>query len=200
MEEKQIKGISPMYERGWAGLYKCLFWGSWSPHPAGFPIILLGGWKDDVLDDDTHHIQRIITDFSPPLDVRRILLPSKFPFEATSPLELRGYIATNGDFQKFGSPHFTKGGFSAKARESWLEEWAIKYPESENDIMIMSFYQNKKRFEKFDFIGAAWFADGRIFSANEELVEKITQLATHAAIGSHEGGGPWKSLAEYKAR
>lgn len=202
MKEKRIIGISPTEDgnRGFANLYESLFWGSWSPPPDGFPIILMGGWKDDVLCDSIHHIQRIVINYPPSLDVKRILLPSKFPFETTLPLELKGYIASNAKFQKYDSAHFTEGGMSEEARESWLKEWDIKYPKSKDEIMSMQWGVKKKRFERFDFIGAVWFADGRIFAANEKLIDKLVNLATIAAITSHEGGGPWKSLDEYSTR
>lgn len=190
-ETQELKGISPTYDScGLAGLHDCLFHGSWSSHPAGFPIILLGGWKDDFFCDETHHIQRICLQTAPPLDVARLIVPRTFPSVCKVSLGLQGAVLSDGKMSDI----------SVKSTES--RQWTVHYNDFAfyPDTTIFSMQQRgeNRRFDRFDFINAVWFEDGRIFAESEWLVEAVLKLAKDAAVQSHGGGGPWKSLHEHK--
>lgn len=69
----QNVGINLKNEFGLVGLWNSLFYGSWQNPKPGLPIIILGGWADDILNDSQHHIQRInTTDWFPSIDTRTI--------------------------------------------------------------------------------------------------------------------------------
>ena len=69
----QNVGINLKNEFGLVGLWNSLFYGSWQNPKPGLPIIILGGWADDILNDSQHHIQRInTTDRFPSIDTRTI--------------------------------------------------------------------------------------------------------------------------------
>jgi len=185
---EDIKGISPTASySGYAQLYECLFSWSETRFILEFPVILMGGWKDDVVCESTHHIQRIVIPYPPPLDIVRLLLPRKFPIESTSVLELRGFISNDATFKK------VNWYINSSCRK---EECSIDYPNKHKiTAMLWAWEKEEKRPEKFDFIEAVWLWDGRIFTSNEKLIEKIIELARWAAIQSHEGVGPWRPLS-----
>ncbi len=184
---EDIVGISPTAgHNGYAELYDCLFCYSEKGLLYEFPVVLMGGWKDDTLCESTHHIHRIMIPCPPPLDVVRLLLPREFPFRSTSILELRGFITNDAIFKKAG---WYIGSSCHK------EEWPIEYPgEHKITVMKWAWEEKENRPEKFDFIEAAWLWDGRIFTSNKDLVEKLVNLSRHAALQSHEGGGLWRKL------
>ena len=184
---EDVVGVSPTAgHNGYADLYNCLFSYSEKSFTLDFPVVLMGGWKDDILCESTHHVQRIMIPCPPPLDVVRLLLPREFPFKSTSILELRGCIANDATFKKIG--WFT--GSSCRK-----EEWPIEYPgEHKITVMKWAWEGEERRAEKFDFIEAAWLWDGRIFTSNKDLVENLVKLSRWAALQSHEGGGPWRTL------
>lgn len=146
-----------------------------------YPLILMGGWKNDYDPDGKHHVQLITTDAPPTLDITKIIFPCKFPFKGKLPLDLKGFIKNDGDFLE---------AFSFCEDEA-PEEWEIDYPEDE--ALVYTIDENK--WERFDLINCLWLPDGRIFSFNDDLITKMIKFAHTAAHTSHEGYA-WMTIKE----
>jgi len=190
-DKKEIEGVSPQHDVfGLAGMWRCLFTGSCQAPKSGLPVILLGGWEDDLLCKNHHHVQRIALVEYPPLNVTQISISRKYPFRTFVDLSLQGFIASDGKFlacSEIIPYNFPEGEFIK-------ETWKIDYHQYLlSEIFTMQFFV-KKRFDMFKIIMAVWLADGRIFAENLDLVYSIVELGKHAAAESHEYGGPWKSL------
>lgn len=193
---KEISGISPELKDP-TDLWSALFFGAWQSPENGFPIILLGGWKDDLICENHHHIQRIWSMRCPPLNTLRISFPRKYPFKTIASLELQGFII--GDGKSNEGRFITKEDiFSYVSEKDWIN-WEIDYYKLDPEKMFSRELRGSSPDEnKFDLIVGVWLADGRIFAENLELVSWITKLGESAARRSYSGGGPWPCLCGYE--